>query len=158
MKKFVIFLCIITLGLGLYAGYGKKKGEAEAVKSVLKSYVQAWNSLDADMYMLNFARDEKLLIFNSNPAVTYQGWEKMNQLVHQAFKENRKAEVKFRDAQVRVFPSKKAAWLTCYLDGHFEAGDKVTAIKGIRTTWILEKREGQWRIVHAHWSLPSLDK
>jgi len=158
MKKSVIFVFCITLVLGLYAGHSKNKDEADAVRSVLESYVQAWNSLDADQYMSNFVRDVNLLIFNSNPAVTYQGWEKMNELVHQAFQANRDPEIKFRDVRIQVSDSGDLAWLACYLDGHFTSGDKVNTMTGIRTTWILEKRDGLWRIVHSHWSLPEKDK
>jgi len=133
--------------------FDRAAAESE-VLAVLDQYVTAWKNQDADMYVDMFAHDAELVIFNSVPAVTYSGWENWNTVVHEAFDQYAEAEISYREAVITICPSGDAAWLRCYLDGEMTSAEGTRVIDGIRTTWILDRRDEGWKIVHSHWSMP----
>lgn len=61
--------------------------------------------------------------------------------------------MRHRNIRIKVFAEGKAACLVCDQDGHGSYLGTPYAFKNVRTTWALEKRDGKWRVVQAHWSL-----
>jgi uncharacterized protein (TIGR02246 family) len=155
MKDLIMFLLVVAfIALNSCAKQVDIEAEKTNVQSVLSRYVKAWETLDAEMYLKNFAHDTDMVIFSSIPTVSYVGWETFKEVVQEGFGKYGNTKVSFSDERVKVHPSGNVAWLSCYFDFDFVSEGQPTSVKGIRTTWILEKRNGNWVIVHAHWSLP----
>jgi len=46
------------------------------------------------------------------------------------------------------------AWFSTVLDMGVSVGSEVASLRGLRTTGVLEKRDGNWVIVQLHTSVP----
>lgn len=170
MKKSLIqFIIIIPLSLLLCLAFScQKQGEGvveEAVpavdieaeklmvKSVLDKYVEAWKTEDIEKFSVIFAPDEDLVIFVSDSSERYLGWETWKEKIQGYIDAIQDVNVSFRNEFIKVHSSGNIAWISCIEDADWLEEDKLVSIKGGRATWILEKRNDNWVIVHSHWSV-----
>lgn len=128
--------------------------EKANVQAVLDNYAQAWETLDFELFSNVFSHDSDLVIFSAVPSKSYLGWEAFQEDVQKTFAESEGVEIGFRDVAIKVQGKCNLAWVTCHEDWKLMHQDEPVSDEGARMTWILEKRNGQWVVVHAHWSLP----
>jgi len=64
-------------------------------------------------------------------------------------------DISFRDVVIKIHASGKIAWLSCYEDWNYIEQGQSISLKDGRMTWVLEKLNGNWVIVHVHWSSPN---
>ncbi|MGD9346465.1 MAG: SgcJ/EcaC family oxidoreductase [Candidatus Aminicenantes bacterium] len=164
MKKLFMVLSLVFL---LCFTFGCQQGEevteepavdleAEKanVQAVLNQYVEAWENLDIELFSKVFSHDDDIVIFSASPNKRYVGWEVFREDVQKSFHEMTSVEISFRDISIEVHASGNIAWLSCLEDWDFVYQGQPVSDEGARVTWILEKRNGQWVIIHAHWSMP----
>ncbi|MFC2142494.1 YybH family protein [Acidobacteriota bacterium] len=128
--------------------------EKANVQSVLNQYTKAWETLDIGLFSKVFSHDDNMVVFSASPNKRYVGWELFKEGVQNSFKEIESAKISFRDILIKVHASGNIAWLSCLEDWDFVYQGQPVSDEGARVTWILEKRDGQWVIIHAHWSMP----
>jgi hypothetical protein len=129
------------------------EAEKANVKLVMEQYVKAWKTLDMDLYSSIFSHAEDLVIFNVDKERTV-GWEALKEGVLKSFEQYKDVEATFRDVVIDVHVSGGVAWLSCLEDWNYVfQGEPGTSV-GVWTTWVLEKQDSIWVIVHAHWSSP----
>jgi len=131
--------------------------EKANVQAVLDNYARAWETLDFELFSNVFSHDSDLVIFSAVPSKSYTGWESFKEDIEKTFAENEAVEVAFRDVVINVHGSGDLAWVTCHEDWKLINQDEIVSDEGARMTWILKKRDGQWVVGHAHWSLPQED-
>jgi uncharacterized protein (TIGR02246 family) len=122
--------------------------EEASVKTVLQRYVRAIEQEDLDRYGELMARDVSMVNFGTfgDPI---EGWENLKTVIESQNASLDKTQIKIRDVRVKLGPSASLAWATCLWDFRAEMGDRDLALP-LRCTWVLEKREGEWKIVHWH--------
>ena len=130
------------------------EAEKENVQAVLNQYAEAWETLDIESFSNVFSHDDDLVIFSASPNKRYVGWEIFNEDVQKSYEEIENVEISFRDISIRVHASGTIAWLSCLEDWNFVFQGQSISDEDARVTWILEKRDGKWVIIHAHWSMP----
>lgn len=59
-----------------------------------------------------------------------------------------------RDLTVHFGPSGKVAWYFHLLDAEIRSGGTTHTWEGARFTGVLEKRDGDWKMMQTHVSLP----
>ena len=59
-----------------------------------------------------------------------------------------------RDLRVKMLAGGKAAVVTYLLDAEGKSSGETYAIKGMRVSAVLEKRQGKWLLVSSHGSVP----
>lgn len=148
------FVCGCKTELDDVAGMDLEAEEAN-VRSVLDQYVQAWEALDMNLFSQVFSHGEDLIVFSASPYKRYVGWKTFSEDVQNSFKEMEKVSISFREVNIKVHASGTVAWLSCLEDWAFAYQGQLVKDAGARVTWILEKRNGDWVTIHAHWSLPS---
>lgn len=131
------------------------EAEKANVKSVLEQYVEAWKAEDIEMFVKIFATNEDMVMFTSESATLFVGWASWKEMFESYFEPIEFIDISFKDEVIKVHDSGKVAWITGMEDSTFIYQGQENSAKGMRVTWILEKRNGNWVIVHAHWSLPA---
>jgi uncharacterized protein (TIGR02246 family) len=124
------------------------------VESIIGQYIEALTTKDMERLASIFAHDEDLVMFDGNSPVRFVGWEAVKGRFQDHFDSFEQLEVSSRDKTVKVHASGEVAWLSCVLDANLSSRGQQGSIRGLRVTWVLEKRDSQWLIVQAHFSLP----
>lgn len=158
MKNLIVFIMVFAI-LVMSACTEKVNIEAEKVKiqSILDQYVQAWKTEDIEMFAKIFAQDEDMVVVFTDKAEPFIGWDSFKEALNKWFESSEpgSTNVSFRQQAIKVNASGNVAWLSCIEDGNFIYQDQPVSIEGGRVTWGLEKRNGNWVIVQAHFSFSS---
>ena len=85
------------------------------------------------------------------------GFQAWRETIQKGFEQYDSAEVSFRDEVIKINPSGDVSWLTCYLDLKSVVQGEEHNEKGTSATYVFEKRNDKWVIVHAHWSTPEAE-
>ena len=155
MKKFsVVFL---FLGLGFFLGCQKTimaadvEAEKALIKSVLDNYVASIEKEDLDLYAKCVAHDADMVNFGAmgDPII---GWEALKKVIEGQNAALSETKISVSDLKIHVSENGKNGWATCLWDLNAKMGGNPVSFP-VRCTWLLEKREGGWVIVHFHKSM-----
>jgi len=153
MRYMSMMLGVALLAMSACTEVVDLDAEKVAVKAVLDSYVKSIIDEDMELYAENVAHDEAMVNFGGF-GVPITGWEALKQVMDAQNETLSETEIDVSDVAVHVSGDGKLAWATCVW--------KLTAMLGeepielpIRCTWVLEKREDRWFIVHFHKSMPA---
>lgn len=151
-------LHVLALTLVLQAGASNgpgKASEGEAVRSVLDKYTKACEARNFGALSSLFSHDPDIVVINAASPNRLAGWKNVAEMYKAVFSASGEVKVRHKNIRVKMLASGKAACLVCDQDLNGTYQGKTFTLEGVRVTWVLEKQEGQWRIVHAHWSLPA---
>ena len=139
-------LAVFGSGSGAFA----QTSDERAVIDVLTREAMAVEKSDLAALDKLWANDEKVTVFESGHA--NYGWnDYRNNHLAPELKEFKNTRYSFSDLKVRV--DGKTAWATFKYSLAAELGTRKIESGGLGTA-VLEKRQGQWRIVHWHSSAP----
>lgn len=134
--------------------------DINSVKTVLEKYETAMQEGDVGAVSELFSHDPDVVVINAWKSKRVIGWKSIEDHYKQLFSgiqdaENATEEFKLihSDLVVKLFASGNAAVLVCRQDFQGKREGKTYTWGDFRTTWVLEKQDGQWRIVNAHWSV-----
>ena len=124
------------------------------IEQVIKNSITWAVNKDKDLLYRSFVNDSTLFYFSPDNAGTISGIAEFRQLVEQVFMNPAFKAVKadFREMRINVSRSGDCAWWSCYLDDFNEWNGKPANWKNVRWTGVLEKLEGDWKIVQMHFS------
>lgn len=148
------YIVVVLLGLFL-AGCEPAKvdtaAETTAVNAVLDSYVQAVVNEDMEAYSKNVAHDAAMMNFGGfgDPI---SGWAALQDVMEQQNAALSETHIEVKDLNIHVSPDGKLAWATCLWTLSAKMGEDPITLP-LRCTWVLEKREDTWVIVHFHKSM-----
>jgi len=153
MRYISMMLGVLFLAMSACTEVVDVDAEKAAVKAVLDSYVKSVIDEDMELYAENVAHDEAMVNFGGfgTPII---GWDALKQVMDGQNEALSGTKIDVSDMAVYVSGDGKLAWAVCLW--------KLTAMMGeepielpVRCTWVLEKREGRWLIVHFHKSMPA---
>ena len=155
MKKFL--LALLFLGLGFFFACQKTttavdvEAEKALIKSVLDNYVASIEKEDLDLYAKCVAHDADMVNFGAmgGPII---GWEALRQVIEGQNAALSETKISVSDMKIHVSADGKSGWATCLWDLNAKMGENPVSLP-VRCTWLLEKREGGWVIVHFHKSV-----
>jgi len=125
--------------------------ETAAVAERLRDYVEAVEAEDLDRYGQLVAHDEQLAWYGSMPGQIV-GWGGVQAAMREMFEGLSEIRIDQTDLRVHFSPDRQLAWATCLWDFHAKAGEEAV-LEPVRCTWVLERRLGEWVIVHWHKSV-----
>ena len=125
--------------------------ETTAVTAVLTSYITSIEKEDMELYGKVMAHDDGMVNYGTDGAPIV-GWNSLKKLIEDQNAALSQTKITANDVSVKVSPSGNWAWATSLWDFKAVAGGKSLALP-VRCTWILEKRDGRWLIVHFHKSI-----
>lgn len=125
------------------------------LRALVDRYCAAWGTLDPAKAEPLYAKDAGLVFFDLLP-LKYEGWTEYDKGVRAVFAtfESMKLVPK---GDLKVTRRGNVAWTTTTmrLDVKPKTGEAMAL--DVRQTLVLEKRSGEWRIVHEHFSAPLPD-
>lgn len=147
-------ICVLALSATISTGGFGQTNEEAAVRDVLLHSAASFAKNDVKEAAKVWANDESLTIFESGHA--NYGWAdyRDNHLVPE-MAEMKNTKYEFSDLKIHL--AGKTAWATLkyrIAADVLENGKSRHVDGGGLGTAILEKRDGQWRIVHWHSSAP----
>ena len=128
---------------------------AEAgVADVLDKFDQVWITEDLDLLGSIFAQDEDMVIFGTDEAELFIGYEPLQASMASQFEAYEDTSLETQDRVIKVHKSGEVAWFSQIWDVEVVAGGELVTVEGMRLTGVVEKRDGNWVIVTFHGSVP----
>jgi ketosteroid isomerase-like protein len=153
------FSVLLVAGL-LLGGCGQNNEQAVsdtvaekgAVRDVLHDYIASVETENMEDYATNIVHDQDMINFGAM-GEPIKGWEGLQTVM--AGQNEMLDNIHIDESDLRVHMSQQGdrAWATSLWQFHATAGSDTMTIP-IRCTWILEKRNDIWKIVHFHKSVP----
>ena len=127
--------------------------ETAAVNMVLDEYVKSVEAEDMDAYGQLVTHDSAMVNFGGfgKPIV---GWEALKKVMEGQNEMLSETKIEVSKLRTSVSADGKLAWATCLWKLKAMMAENQVELP-IRCTWVLEKREGGWIIVHFHKSMPA---
>jgi uncharacterized protein (TIGR02246 family) len=127
------------------------EAETAAVKAVLDDYVASIEDEDMELYAKNMAHDPDMVNYGGfgGPII---GWDALKQVIENQNASLSETEIEVSNMAIHVSETGKLAWATCLWSLKAMMGENPIELP-VRCTWILEKRDGKWVIVHFHKSM-----
>lgn len=148
------YIAILLLGMflaGCEVVEVDTAAETAAVNAVLDSYVKAVLDEDMETYSKNVAHDAAMVNFGGFGG-PINGWAALEDVMEQQNVALSETHIDVSDLKIHVSPDGTLAWATCLWTLSAKMGEDPITLP-LRCTWILEKREGSWVIVHFHKSM-----
>ena len=122
-----------------------------AIQTTLRNYIASIENENLDSYSPNMAHDTAMVNFGVfGPPIA--GWAALTEVIAAQNEALAQTKIAVTDQHIHIAPSGQFAWATCLWDFQTTMGETPVALP-VRCTWILEKRNNQWVIVHFHKSL-----
>jgi len=125
--------------------------ESAAVADTLNRYIDAVEKRDLVKYSAVVARDDDLAWYGSMPGQIV-GWSEVEGVIRGMFDALSDIKITQTDLRIHSSPDRSLAWATCLWDFRARVGDQ-PVIEPTRCTWVLERRDPDWVIVHWHKSV-----
>lgn len=130
------------------------EAEKAAVKALIDDFFKGWETEDMELFSKIFAHDEDMVMFGTDAAEHFVGWEPMKESMQKQFDAADSVQVAAREISIKVHKSGEVAWISLLIDLKGESMGESFGIEGMRFSGVLEKRNGNWLIVQVHASLP----
>jgi len=126
--------------------------EKSAIKSVLDRYITSIENADIELYTKILAHDPDMVNFGTDARERIVGWDALREAIQAQNAALSGTKITQSDVTINIAPDGRFAWATSLWD--FRATMEGQAIElPARCTWILEKRDAGWTIVHFHKSV-----
>jgi len=128
--------------------------EKAAVKALIDDFVTGWETEDSELFSKIFAHDDDMIMFGTDAAEHFVGWEPMKESIQKQFDAAENIQVTIRELSIKVHKSGEVAWVSFLMDLKGESMGEPFSVEGMRITEVMEKRNGNWLIVQVHASVP----
>lgn len=140
-------------GLLLAGSSPAAESEEQAIRTTIARSAEGWSTLNPDTNDPYYTSSDQAVFFDVAP-MEYIGWKSYKEGFKKAFANFQDFKLTLNN-DLAVHRRGNISWATTTwkADGHLKDG-KVAHLEG-RATLVLEKREGKWKIVHEHYSVPA---
>ena len=160
-KSLVIVPLVISMGLFLSCRCQQEAPapvdlaqEEAAVKAVVNQLWQAWETGDINLVSELIAHDPDIVIFGTDAAERWVGYDEIRTAMEQQFAAMESVHPTVYDEVFKIHDSGDVAWGSSVADITGVSMGEDFEIVGLRFSAVLEKRDGKWVIVQAHFSVP----
>ena len=131
--------------------------EIQKVLSVIDANIGWAKTKDTTLSFSTMVRTEELLIIEPDSDGITKGFENFKRKSESFFlrPEFQAVRYELKNPRVHLSESGTCAWFFTYLDDINTWNGLDCSWRNIRWTGVLEKREGQWKIVQMHFSFPT---
>ena len=127
---------------------------AAGAKAVVDQFNKIFESEDMAAFDRVFAHDADAVSFGTDAAERFVGYDALRKSVEEQFASFDGSKLAVRDEVVKASRGGDAAWFSEVVDWDTKAGGQPVSLKGCRFTGVLEKRDGAWKVVQFHASMP----
>jgi ketosteroid isomerase-like protein len=151
-RYYLVLACLfLTISCNKSIDMSNEKGEVE---QVLYKYAEAWHLKDIDLFSKLFSNDADMIIFDGNSSEIFVSWSEWKERLQKNFGLFENVDISYENENIKVSESGEFSWLSCIANTKYTYDGKPGMLSGLRMTWVLEKRNKNWIIVHAHFSFP----
>lgn len=161
MKRLSILLIpMFLLGMIACEPQGEKCPEVDIdkelsdIRMLLEQYELARESEDFATVEMIWAADEDIILFGTEGDEKMMGWSAIEKAMSRQFNELENTLINISDQHIKVSMDGKTAWFSEVLDYNFIYQGEDMTFEGIRFTGVMEKRDGHWKLVQGHLSVP----
>ena len=132
-----------------------KAAEIIAIEDVLEAYVLANENQDFDLTEKIWAPDSDIILYGTDSDERLMGWTNIRSAVKTQFSQIEETYISVSNQFIKLNECGNTAWFAETLDYNFVYKGEARSYEGLRFTGVMEKTNGEWKIVQAHLSLPA---
>lgn len=153
----VIFFTLILLLMVSCKPKSNREEEIQKVLSVINNNIGWAKNKDTTLSYSTMVQTEELLIIEPDSEGITKGFKNFKKKAESLFlrPEFQAVRYELKNPQVLLSESGTCAWFFTYLDDINTWKGIDCSWRNIRWTGVLEKREGEWKIVQMHFSFPT---
>jgi uncharacterized protein (TIGR02246 family) len=130
------------------------EAENALIKSVLDNYAKAVENEDIELYGKVVANDPDMVNFGTDASERIVGWDALKKAIQAQFAALPGTRITASDVTVNVLSGGRFAWATSLWVFKATVAATGQAMEvPVRCSWVLEKRDKGWVIVHFHKSV-----
>ncbi len=130
------------------------EAERTEVMQVLDNFNKAHEDRDLNLLLNCFSDKPDILILGTDEDELWVDKVSMGESQKRAYETFNTVKLSVRDKILRMYKNGGQAWFYMKVNWYVESGGDQFTFDGIRTTGVLEKENGQWKIVQIHTSMP----
>lgn len=156
VKYFMIIVVSVALLLGCTAQVEQVDLNAEkaAVKETLVEMVQAMQTENLEAFSNLVAHDSDMVSFGTDEAERWVGWDALKSSLAKQFAAFDSSKISVSKQVIHVGPGGQVAWFSEIMNWKMQTNGQPVNLEGMRSTGVLEKRNGKWVFVQMHFSVP----
>jgi uncharacterized protein (TIGR02246 family) len=120
--------------------------DVAAIKGILESHYQAWDAGDADAFVTDYAEDATVIM----PGIYRRSREEVRRNMADGFASFLKDSTAIDKLESIRFLGENAAVAVSETGVRFPGETEIPAERMVYATWVLEKRDGTWRLAAYH--------
>jgi ketosteroid isomerase-like protein len=159
MKKINTFLLVIVIifasSCSNYDQKFNKTDELNTIEALLEEYVIANENQDFDLIEKIWAPNNDIILYGTDSDERLMGWTNIRSAIKEQFMQIKDTYISASDQFIKLNCTGNTAWFAETLDYNFVYKGTAKSYKGLRFTGVVEKIDGQWKMVQAHLSLPA---
>ncbi|WP_281313837.1 non-ribosomal peptide synthetase/type I polyketide synthase [Polyangium sp. y55x31] len=134
----------------------RPEAEEGAVRAFVHQLLENMQACDGAAIETSWAYGDECVLVPINNSVII-GAETIRMHYDRGGAAYRETRIRVYDERIQIFAGGRAASVTARFDAEMvlQRSGKRATYPGVRASWILEKEDGQWRLVHVHYSLPA---
>jgi ketosteroid isomerase-like protein len=158
MKK--PFYSLLILAIAFSVGCDNKKQkfdkakEEDAIKLVLEKYALANENQDIGMIEEIWCPSENIVSFGTEGHEKLVGFVEIKNAVQNQFDNFSDTYISYRDQIIVINDTGNTAWFSEIINYNFILDGEANSFEGLRYTGVLVKRDGKWKLVQTHMSVP----
>jgi len=126
--------------------------DRSAIKAVLDSYILSIENEDIELYGKIFVHDPDMVNFGTGANERIVGWETLKKAIEDQNAALSETKITQSDVTINISSDRQFAWATSLWNFKATMETQVMQLP-IRCSWILEKQDNEWKIVHFHKSV-----
>ncbi len=130
-----------------------QSAEEKKIEEVIDRYYRALTERKIELLDDVMAHDSDMVTFGTDRDERWVGWKELREIHQRQFEAITSYEIHGDNRTVRLNAAENTSWFSETMKTHIDSRGKSYDLE-LRMTGVLEKREGEWKIVHFHRSMP----
>jgi uncharacterized protein (TIGR02246 family) len=153
VRRILVIFCVFVAVAASTSATEPAKTAVAQVKAVMDQFGKAWQAKDMAALTQITAHDADMIWIGTDAAERWVGWEQLKSSLERQFAALEKLKLVPHDRVIKVSNGGDAAWVFVLWDMDVVSGGQTAKIKDMRSTFVLEKRQGHWLLVQGHFSI-----
>jgi ketosteroid isomerase-like protein len=155
-----LFYFVFLTGIITFAGCQPKppkvdfEKEREAIKLVLEKYALANENQNMDFIEEIWSPSESIVSFGTEGDEKLVGFSEIKSAIQKQFDTFTNTYISYRDQIIEINETGNTAWFSEIVNYNFILDGKAHTFEGLRYTGVLVKKDGKWKLVQTHMSVP----
>ncbi len=154
-----LVLCIMFIGASCNNQQSKANCEdaKESIENLLENYILANENQDFDLIESIWADDDDIILYGTTSDERLMGWENIKNAIQEQFDLISDTYISSSNQFIKLNCTGNTAWFAETLNYNYIYKGAAHSYEGLRFTGVVERIDGDWVLVQAHLSLPTLD-